>query len=439
MRRRWLAALGGGLEGAASGLSGYAKLMEQRDVQRRQQDFQKQQSQNQFLDKFMTELSAHPERRDQVKAAGDAMGMDLSKYLPSDQDLMGSLTSKIQGAKDNLSLPTDIGAFAEAGGIPREAPAPRPTPDFVGPMPNEANPLIGDLQKQIEGRKAAIGTEQAAATQRVGENAWQQGYGQTSGADTAQHEAAPAKLEDTLAETNSMTPLLANRAGLIAGLQFDANHTPDRMAAEAKGKGMNAGAEAGATFPWQEQLAQVRADRTLANETTLDDYKRAHPKATAGQLDQKAGAGHALTMIDQVRQLENAMDQQGMLGALKGRAADFMSGKLKSEQVFKNPEQAQLASEFFSEMGLLQKLAARVHGGVRAAASPMMAQQFEKIISGIGDRHIVDGQLNAVERVMKVYQDNPDAPELIDIPGLNMNPTVGPQQIDPTIQELLNR
>lgn len=306
--------------------------------------------------------------------------------------------------------------------------------------PTAAKPWLN----AVEARGQAQASEAKKAI-RTADEAGGKKYAEGVSEAAAVHDSAPAALDDKVEEKTTLGPIDATNAGLKTGAELDATNDPARQEATAVGAGLKAGATAKAEFPFQQSLAKTRADLALSNATAIDEFKRLHPKATAQQLERVAGAHHALEMSAQTRAQLAEMEKRGMTGALKGRAADMMAGKIKSEALFKNPEDAQLASEFFSGMGFLAKKAAQVHGGLRAGSSPEMARQFEKLINGFGDRSMTEGQLNTVDRIMRIYAENPDAPDNLAIPGLEPASFQGPHQpgpdspLPPSIGNLLNR
>lgn len=433
-------------------------LLQQRLQQQAQEESQTRQFANQrqnMAPELVRFMSEHPESADALNSVGSQMGLNLSSGVPNNAKLLSGVREGVMKdpySASEASIARDVAPLGRglsepvAGQTERYNTTPDPTALPSRAMGPDSRPEIKDLLAQAAESKANQEAEVERKLGIAGRSAFSQGYNQTAGADQAVHEAAPAKIEDLIAQRQQTDPMDINKAvqtaGQSSGAEFDATHTPERMRAGAVETGLKAGASEAAQFPYQQKLAQTRADLSLSNQTQMDDYRRSHPKATSASLDQKAGADHALSMIGDVRALADEMDKRGLLGAIAGRGAELAAGSIKSEQVFKRPEDAQLAAQFFSEMGLLQKLTARVHGGVRAAASPLMAQQFDKILSGIGDRSILEGQLSAVEQVMKTYAENPDAPALLNIPGFQPNAPQnqsGPPSIDPSILELLNR
>lgn len=391
--------------------------------------------------------------------AGSVSAAKNPADLPTEQDLVAGInakgidttpgmslqqnTSTAPQVEEGLTPPADL---QDSSVLPSSNWMPTSRPSIAALMQQraaKAKALQEDItrqgsQKGTDAYNSAYGTGQAnedlasqnadAVQGRAEDISRRQAYGQATGQNTATAEDFPAWLQrhnqtgaaDTqteLEKQRGLTPILVSRAG------------------------QSAGAEAAATFPWSQKLAQTRADVSLMNQKEMDDYRNSHPKATADMLTQRNGAVHALSLIDEVKQLESEMDRRGMMGPLAGNAAKFASGKIKTEDLFHNPDDAQLAAEYFSEMGLLQKLAARVHGGARAAASPAMDAIFSKIVSGVGDKSIVNGQLDAVANVMNIYKDNPGAPTNINIPGAPIVTNLIDPRIAPPagVQELLNR
>lgn len=223
---------------------------------------------------------------------------------------------------------------------------------------------------------------------------------------TMSPEGITSEVDATQAGKNKGTTMLAGEL------------SPEVTAAKAGQEGAVTKAREAAQLPFQLKLAQVRADMSLLNQKAMDDYRKAHPAATADQVRKHDNAISALGAIQEARMMMDEMDKRGMLGALAGRASEVAAGKIKTSALFDKPEDAQLAADYFSSIKLLSSLAAVTHGGARGGGSIQMAERFSQILSGVGDKPIVTGQLNALERLMKHYVEHPDQPGMLDIPSL---------------------
>ncbi len=236
----------------------------------------------------------------------------------------------------------------------------------------------------------------------------------------AKHTNAPQIAEDAASLERTTGPAKAATAGLTKGAELDAAETPARQAAVATGAGLIAGADAKAKLPYEKELAQTRANVQLLNQKEIDDYKKSHPGIPAEQLNKHANATSAITLIDsEIKPLYDEMAKRNMLGTLAGRAEEIATNKLKTEKLFPNPEDAQLAARFFDSSKLLSSLVAKTHGGARAISSQGTQNYFNQIFNGIGDPAILKGQLGSVYKLMQIYQDKPDTPEGFPIPGFD--------------------
>lgn len=397
-------------------------LVSQREQenQARQLAASREARQNSLTDKLSEGAINNPENADQLFEVAKQMGITLPEAVrPSNDDLLKKTRAGISPTTSDTDITNSLKTLGRGLGDTEGI-----LPPEMGEGPSNTNPTIQDLMKLRADRTATRDAEVQRELGITGDKAQATAFGTGMGTAQAKHTNAPTEIADLIAQKQATGPVDATNAGLTVGAQEDARNTPERQTARVAEDSLKAGETAKAQFPWQMKLAQTRADMQIANQRAFDDYKKAHPGATAEQLNQARNAGSGLAIAGDVRAMLDEMDKRGMIGAIAGRGVELAEGKLKSEQLFRNPDDAKLAADYFSTVSLLQKLAAKVHGGVRAGASPEMAKQFATIISGVGDRSIIEGQLGAVERILKHYADNPENPATLEIPG-GTTPTAG--------------
>lgn len=200
--------------------------------------------------------------------------------------------------------------------------------------------------------------------------------------------------------------------------KYVAANSPAVQQNKATQAGLNSGAEHKAAFPFENQLDANRQMREQSRQQYMYDYERNHPKATADELNRLAAANSARDQIALVRSELDEMDKRGMIGPIAGRFNELSTGKIKAEQLFKDPNDARLAARFDGDVDLLGKLALKAHLGVRGAASPEQSKQFKaNVLSAVGSKSIIQGQLDSLDDIMGVYQKDPNAPTGYVIPG----------------------
>lgn len=373
---------------------------------------QNQSQQHQMANNLLQKVFADPKIASRLVQGGQTMigGQDITPFAQTPDDAAEPLMEDIGKSTTPNMVKTDADILNLYGAQP-------------GANHSGNNPQIAQLMQQAKAKRdqqmallapkeiTGITAEDGSTTTRL-----VPGAEALKGGDYKTGLSASQQGVNEGVKAGAAAPGLASAQNVITNTTAGPN---------ARAAGLKAGAVSNAEFPNQQALAQTRADLALQNATALDDYKRAHPKATAAELDQKAGADHALQMISDVRTMADEMDKRGLMGPLRGRGAQIASGQVKASDLFSKPEDAELAAQFFSEAGFLNKLAARVHGGTRAAGSPGMSAAFDKLFSGVGDRNIVEGQLKSVEQVMRIYAENPNAPALLQIPGMEAGAAQG--------------
>lgn len=400
-------------------LANVADMMLKQYMQRRQAEYesqliqqrQQEAAQQQFEFSTLGRIQQDPALAQRLLKSGrDKIGsFNTQDFIPTEEEAIGGAAKELAGISDLQKLPTQLDIEMSTRGRPG-FPQQDPTP-------------IGDLIRQRTQREAAIkgGTTRVPIEEMLPTGAKQSRYINPETQD------APIPTGLGIVEQGGLEDQ-AKRATLTT--------LGPALAAQ---QGREAGASAAAQYPWQQKLAQTHADISLLNQQEMDDYRREHPKATAEQVNRREKAQVALNSIADVRTMLGEMETRGMTGALLGRAAKLATGEIKSESLFANPTDAQLAGEFFSTIGLLTSLTANVHSGMRGAGSPTMLKYFQSLINGIGDVSITTGQLDALERLMQQYKDHPDAPAELPIPGYTAGRVDPRTPLDPTIQQLLDR
>lgn len=334
---------------------------------------------------------------------------------PDAQTLNSPLASKIDAADTLSKLPTEEGIKNEFQGPKQNPPA-----LFGGFGPTmTALPTGGgdvDALKQLIAQRAT----KKAALEAQAPRTKVSSYNPVTGANEEQYYTT-----QNMPTGPVQTGPTPGQAGSNEATKKIAALTPGVIAAESNEAGSKKAAEEKAALPFQIKLAQTRANTALLNQESLDTYKREHPHATAQELNRVSNAKAALGAIADDRAMLDEMDKRGMLGPLAGRGYDIASGKIKSENLFKNPDDARLAADFFSNMRLTTSLAAVTHGGARGGGSPQMAAIFDRILNGVGDKSLTSGQLDAMERFMQRYATTPGSqlPDTVfdQIPGMNPN------------------
>lgn len=371
-----------------------------------------------FTDTILARLVNDPKMAIRAKAQGltNVGGTPVDAFVPTDTELGAPIVDEIAKAKDLPSLGSKQGRFEQ-----------RRT---AGPITSLSD--ISNLLNTYDAQRGQINENDATAIDQAGAKSQAEAYGTGTGQNIAANESLPDVIRRENTKENETRGAKVQTAGDTAF---------------AQGSGQARGA-----FPYS--TPQFLFDKTGdshafrfgphgAEEQTLPPgFSKEDPtndnRLSAGQKTQRDDARSARIIIGDVKNALSEMNKRGLQGPIASRYADLAAGTIKAEQLFSNPQDAQLASQFISEMGLLTSLAARVHGGARGAASPMMHKIFEKIVSGIGSKENVLGQLDAVDRVMQIYEKDPNAPALIALPGVGPD-TSGPAELDPSIAELLRR
>lgn len=216
------------------------------------------------------------------------------------------------------------------------------------------------------------------------------------------------------------TELDAGTQGKLEGEKLLSGQlSPEITAAKAKQEGAVTTAREKAQFPWQQKLAQVRADMAQKEYTDRQNWILNHPKATAQQVNKRDMATAGLGRIQEIRTMADEMEKRGLLGAIQGRWNDLAAGKIKSSDLSGNPDDAKLIADYVTSSKLLSSLVAVTHGGARGGGSVELTKKFESIFNGVGDKAILDGELDSLQRLMQGYADHPDTPQTYDIPALH--------------------
>jgi hypothetical protein len=349
--------------------------------------------------------------------------LPIDAFINTEAERTGTVGGKIESAADINHLPTDQDIETSYLAQPGADPANR-TPiqtlisqraardaqlrQNMSPVPTEAyNPQTHAQETKFlpgDPRLLTGQTVQKAPTPgQAGEN---QGLQATA--------AQPALTAAEVAKTTA-----------LAGPQADA------AALKAK-------AEAKAQMPFQLELAQTRANIAMQQKQEYELWQQSHPRATLQERNKASSAITALGTSQEMRSMLEVLDQKGILGPIQGRLQQFAAGAIKSEDLINaiesdgqlQPDDARLVADYFSKAKLLASLAAVTHGGTRGGGSIQMVKQFEKVLSPLGDKNLVLGQLDALDSLMNKYKEHPEVvqPDL-NIPGL-AQPAPGSQPID---------
>jgi len=418
--------------------------MEEQDslIRRRQAELSRQASDQQLLGKTLGDDTGQMVERLLAGGISSLGGIDLSGLRHTREDASNRVSQRIESA-DTLGkamTPADIvGAYNAEAGASNAAPGGDNTPDpTTGLAPTPKRTAIEDLmaqnQAKVMGLRRAtppverkfvnpqgVASEIAVnpyddqgierPTERTGE---QEGQRVGDIATASQ----PAQTAAKVAETNA-----------LAGPQ-------------ARAAGMKEAATSAAAYPWQVRLAQVRADNALQNQMDIDEYKRTHPKLTGQELNRANTAITGLGYLKETRALMDEMAKRNLLGPLAGRVNQIAAGTIKAEDLFQNPDEAKLAANFFSSMGYLSSLVAVVHGGSKGGGSIQLVNEMKKQLNAGGDPSIIQGQMDALDRLLTHYKEDPGRPEPMQYPTPGSQPATPGMpggELDPTVQELLNR
>ncbi len=310
----------------------------------------------------------------------DAGKAQYSRLLPSNEAVANRFAVGLNDVSDRAKLPTDLGI--ESALRASAQPSAGMDPRYV---------QQGILARNS--RRGAIDEAAMATSADKQRDASATAYGTASGTERAAQENFPSALGRKSAEFATMTPLEVDRAG------------------------KEAGARAKATLPYDAQLAQVRANVQLQRQQEMEEWKQDHPTATTQERNKASNAIAALGVSQEIRAMVQELDKRGVLGPLAGRAAEIAAGTVKAEDLFPDKATAKLVADYFSSVKLLSSLAAVTHGGARGGGSIQMVKQFEKVLSGTGDRSIIEGQLDALDRLMTHYKEHPRQPAAYGVDG----------------------
>lgn len=342
-------------------------------------------------------IDANPEAAPDILkgAAGNPAlaGVDMSSLMPSVRRRLGGAQGDIEKAHTLDTLPTEGDTLGHA---------------LRALTPAESAPTLGTTGSN-DGSNGNLPSVQMGPSQ-------------------------PRPIQDLLNERNqkqsSIEDLMkkdnANKAdleGQMAQARLGAENGPVNADAQAAKEGKVAGARAAAEEPYKIAAsgrsaaeAQTRLNTQLLNTEAVQDYKNAHPADTADDRNRRMSADIAMNDISNIRQEAESLSKRGLMGALQGRWNDVAAGKVRLESLYNSPQDAHDVSQFMSDTEFLKTLAQKVHMGTRGAASPAMADRFDKIINSASDLPIFEGQLDGVNNIMKLYSANPKAPDAIDIP-----------------------
>lgn len=267
----------------------------------------------------------------------------------------------------------------------------------------EAAPDIQQLLAQRKAHNDALLAEASVPTEKV---TIKNPDGSTTDKFVSKRDAATYQTGLSAPQEGANKGIEATAAAPGIGAGQAAIERITRPGATARAGAM-AGAEAKARLPFELQLAEKRANIALLDKQAFDEWKIAHPHATAQELTRRSSATTALATSSEIRSMIDEMEKRNMLGPLQGRLTDLEASRIKTEDVFKTPEDARLAAQFLSKTKLLTSLLANTHAGQRGAAGKDSMNRFEQIFNGIGDKANTLGQLDAMDELMRHYQEKP--------------------------------
>lgn len=289
--------------------------------------------------------TADPTKADALIQLGNASGLgNFSSLAPSDATRLRPLDTQIQSAKGPEALPADFGQAMSEAGVP--------APSYPISQLQQLREVGGQLD--FPGLPPALAQRLQMANSRLNQLdvAQQEGLKDTEAKATAEYGGRktgelnavnanfPAALQQDVTKTQTLGPLQAQNAGLTAGAQFDAAHTPDRMAAAAKAAAQSAAATEGGKLSTQKQYGvgefapvdignAVRTTITGKKYLTLDQFTGNQKKLALDQaLAQKIpivnkDQADALSEIDRARQ-----NLEGLVTDVVSKLPKDASGRL---------------------------------------------------------------------------------------------------------------
>jgi len=216
-------------------------------------------------------------------------GLNLAPMRPPDPAIVAALKAKVAKVDSPADLPNPDDA-ASLAGLDTTPTAPADPSQAAGAQfgflaPSSTfegtNPTVRPIAQAVIDRRTAL---QRAAEDKIaqeGRLAQAKSYGTATGTNQAENENAPLALRNKVTEAETLGPVNATNAGLEAGARADAENTPDRQRAKARGAGMVASAQEAARVsaekairasglsPQQQQAALQLSDNFRQEATTF--------------------------------------------------------------------------------------------------------------------------------------------------------------------------
>lgn len=410
-------------------------------IRRRQAELSRQGAEQQILGKTLGDDSGQMVERLLAGGISKLGGIDLSGLRHTREDAANRVSTAI-ASTDTLGkamTPADIvGAYQGEAGASNVAPGGSNEIDpTTGLIPTPKRTAIEDLMAQNQAKVQGL-RRAAPPVQRKFMNP--AGIESEVTVNPYDDQGVERPTERTPEQEGARTGAVAVAAqpGTTAAKVAETNAL---AGPQARAAGMREAATSAAAYPWQVKIAQVRADNSLLAQKEMDDYKRTHPKLTGQELNRANTAITGQGYLRETRALMEEMAKRNLLGPVAGRVNEIMAGKIKAEDLFQNPDEAKLAANFFSSMGYLSSLIAVVHGGSKGGGSIQLVKEMQKQLNAGGDPSIIAGQMDALDRLLTHYREDPGRPEPMQYPTPGSEPAPGGPggELDPTIQELLNR
>jgi hypothetical protein len=216
--------------------------------------------------------------------------------------------------------------------------------------------------------------------------------------DTASKTQAKINVESTPENISKISKTAAARGAASTSGRIAASGTPEAIdikekQAEAQAIGSNKGR--------LEELSSefgIKATRDIAR--NLAEARSEGNTLTSNIKDTMEAAKHGLTHLPRIYAQIDQMDKDGKLGMLMSKWSDFMAGKVGTDDE---------SSRLRFNIGLMDTLLAKAHGGARGGGSPAMMQHFASLLSSKNmDAKTLRGTLQEAEIWLKEYAKHPE-------------------------------
>jgi len=447
-----IAALGGGMTGASTGLA----QIEQRRAQEQQQALQQQNIISEMNDRVARQ-QMESQRFNQESAAqksADARAASTQKSA-NDQRLFtdfdtaikqtpydGKVDPSIGRATIDPNSPLPVQALAgqlNVNTTPMPAiPAPAKPFPALGAEGGSTSPLAlpGGTAIPPPQRDFTKATPDAVIKSRVFAQLVQDGKvdpGTPQGYGLGLQMGVPEKdltgyIEAKKAGAEKPTPGLQHLPGMLGGSaieymvdpksgvakpMLDEKGSPIHPPPPASIQVMNQNAASIDPAIVNNYLTEIRTGRMLTQQVPKHYQEAVMNAGSAAGIDMKALTGQsqatkefANTILPHIPKIEEdaaALQATGLVGPLAGRYRDFMSGKVGA-MPGASPQDEQLMARFRADVGLMRGALMRVHGGARGAASPQMLAYVESMLnSSAADYNTFTGGLASFKSFIDGY------------------------------------